>query len=104
MMVRRLAKAVCWIVAVCVGLGVALTLATPERIGFAAEAVGPWGWPLTGVRCAGLAAIWIWWRRVVAAVPGLHEEAREYLLGRRNVYVGLFGVVEVMIVANRLVF
>lgn len=96
MRLPRIVRFAVWGMAVATATAAAAWLATPARVVGIAAAVEPWALPLTVLRVAGIAALWIWWPRAVRALPGLGEDGREYLLGRRTFYVAALCAIELL--------
>ena len=57
----------------------------------------PW---LGVLRVAGIAAAWLWWDRLVGAVPGLPDDAAAHLRDRRHFWCGALAAVELVLVRN----
>ena len=79
---------------------VALIVVPPRWIVAADAALAPWRPWLGGLRVAGIAAAWIWWDRLVVALPGLPEGAAAYLRRRRHFWCGALAAVELVLVRN----
>ena len=83
------------------GLAVAAAaLVPPGWIVAADAALEPWRPWLGALRAVGIAAAWIWWDRLVGALPGLTEEAAAHLRGRRHFWCGALAAVEVVLARN----
>ena len=95
-------RAVGWGVVVAATAGaVAAALALPSGwIAAADAALAPWRPWLGGARLAAIAAAWIWWDRVVGAVPGLCADAAAHLRGRRHFWGGALAAIELVVVRN----
>ena len=91
-----------WLVLACSAAAVAaaLVLLPPGWIGRAETALAPWRPWLGGARIAAIVAAWIWWDRLVAALPGLPEDAAAHLRKRRRFWTGALVAVELVVVRN----
>ena len=78
----------------------ALIVIPPEWIAAADERLSAWRPWLGGLRVAAIVAVWVWWNRLVAALPGLTEEGAEYLRARRGFWAGALAAVELVVVRN----
>ncbi|MXY17842.1 MAG: hypothetical protein F4Y57_12830 [Acidobacteria bacterium] len=72
----------------------------PGWIVAADAALEPWRPWVGALRVAGIAAAWIWWDRLVGAVPGLPDDAAAYLRARRHFWCGALAAVELVLVRN----
>ncbi|MCY3810256.1 MAG: hypothetical protein OXH15_00475 [Gammaproteobacteria bacterium] len=90
-----------WIVPVAAAaLAVAALLVLPPRWIVAIDAVlQPWRPWLGALRVSGIVAAWIWWDRVVAALP-LPADAAAHLRSRRHFWCGALAAVELVLVRN----
>ncbi len=95
-------RAVGWGVVVAATAGaVAAALALPSGwIAAADVALAPWRPWLGGARVAAIVAAWVWWDRLVRALPGLGDDAREHLRGRRHFWAAALAAVELVLVRN----
>ena len=91
-----------WLVPVAAAAVAAVTIVAlpPGWIVAADAALAPWRPWLGGLRVAGIAGAWIWWDRVVVALPGLPEPAAAYLRRRRHFWCGALAAVELVLVRN----
>lgn len=87
-------------VAVAALIVAALVVAPPGWIVAADAALKPWRPWLGALRVAGIAAAWIWWDRLVGALPGLPEDAAAHLRDRRHFWCGALAAVELVLVRN----
>ena len=87
-------------VAAAVLAAVALLLVPPAWIAAADAALEPWRWWLGGMRIALIAAAWLWWDRLVGAIPGLSDDAAAHLRDRRHFWCGALAAVELVLVRN----
>ena len=78
----------------------ALLVAPPGWIVAADAALEPWRPWLGVLRGAAIVAAWIWWDRLVGAVPGLPEGAAAHLRDRRHFWCGALAAVELVLVRN----
>ena len=72
----------------------------PGWIAAAGAALEPWRPWLGALRVAGIVAAWIWWDRLVGAVPGLPDIAAAHLRERRHFWCGALAAVELVLVRN----
>ena len=79
---------------------VALVFVPPGWIVAADAALAPWRPWLGALRIAGIAAAWIWWNRLLGALPGLSAESCAYLRRRRHFWCGAVSAVELVLVRN----
>ena len=91
-----------WLVPVATAVLAAVALlVVPTRWIVAAEAaLAPWRPWLGGLRVACISIAWIWWDRLVVALPGLPEPAAAYLRHRRHFWCGALAAVELVLVRN----
>ena len=91
-----------WLAPVAVAaLAVAALVVVPPRWIVAADvALEPWRPWLGALRAAAILSAWIWWDRLVGAVPGLPEDAAEHLRERRHFWCGALAAIEVVLVRN----
>ena len=78
----------------------AVVVVPPGWIVSADAALDPWRPWLGALRVAAILSAWIWWERLVGAVPGLSADAAEHLRDRRHFWCGALAAVELVLVRN----
>ena len=78
----------------------AVVLVPPGWIEAADARLAPWRPWLGDLRAVAIAAVWIWWNRLVAWIPGLPEDAADHLRRRRHFWCGALAAVELVLVRN----
>ena len=86
--------------AMAAALSAAVLLVPPRWIVAADAALQPWRSWLGGIRVVLIVAAWIWWDRLVGALPGLPAQAAAYLRERRHFWCGTLAAVELIVVRN----
>ena len=91
-----------WLVPVAVAaLAVAVLVAVPPGWMVSADAalepLRPW---LGALRVAAIVSAWVWWDRLVRALPGLPEVAAVHLRERRHFWCGALAAIELVLVRN----
>ena len=87
-------------VAVAALIVAALVVAPPGWIVAADAALAPWRPWLGALRVGAIVSAWIWWDRLVGALPGLPEDAAAHLRDRRHFWCGALAAVELVLVRN----
>ena len=78
----------------------AVALVPPGWIVSADAALEPWRPWLGALRVAAIVSAWVWWDRLVRALPGLPEEAAAHLRKRRHFWCGTLAAIELVLVQN----
>ena len=78
----------------------ALVVVPPGWIVAADVALQPWRPWLGALRAVGIVAAWVWWDRLVGAVPGLPAQAAAHLRDRRHFWCGALAAIELVVVRN----
>ena len=86
--------------ATAVAVAAAWLLAPTGWIVAADAALKPWRPALGALRVGGIVSAWLWWDRLVGAVPGLPAAAAEHLRTRRHFWCGALAAVELALVRN----
>ena len=81
-------------------LASAMALVPPRWVVAADAALAPWRPWLGALRVAAIVAAWVWWVRLVDALPGLPDAAAAHLRGRRHFWCGALVAVELVLVRN----
>ena len=87
-------------IAVAASMAAALAVVPPGWIVAADAALETWRPALGALRAGGIVSAWLWWDRLVGAVPGLPAEAATHLRERRHLWCGTLAAVELVLVRN----
>ena len=95
-------KAGGWLVlgAAAIVAAAAMVFVPPGWIVAADVALQPWRPWLGALRVVGIVAAWVWWDRLVGAVPGLPAQAAAHLRDRRHFWCGALAAIELILVRN----